>query len=64
MCQNCENCQKVRFIKPEAGNRSFCVPASEVSTIEANVERVHGLSTTHKDKTKNCDHPGDFQAKT
>jgi len=64
MERSCINCLKTRFVKPEEDNRSFCVSERESHTIEANVRRAFGITTTHKETTKACDHPKEFEAKS
>jgi hypothetical protein len=63
MCEDCENCLKVRFIKPEEGGRSFCVTQEEAIGVRENVKKWSQLTTTHQEKTLECDHPDDFEVK-
>jgi len=61
MCERkCDVCIKIRFVKPEEDNGSFCVTMEESHEVEYRVREVVGVSTTHKEKVEKCDHPEEF----
>jgi hypothetical protein len=63
MSGGCENCLKVRFVKPEARGKSFCVTEREAFVVDENVGRFLNVTTTHREKTEVCDHPEELVTK-
>lgn len=68
MCtKSCENCDLIRYLKPNQGNISFCVDTHEALTVDENIRRTNLVTKhteTHREKVTNCDHTEFFIPKT